>query len=369
MHYKRLVFLLRMSAIGDVIIAARNVVLLRQNGYFPVFVTTLSMRDVPLHTVGLDAVVCIENDLSLHFWYEKKKVTENVFAEQLRSLKIDLTPVVLDLQKTSRSQKAFKALRASSFGSGLRQREYVSKRTWARFSLVLKSFFSFRQKKQPAFIMSSVTTIHKLQENLLRRLFAQDQKTDPNFTLTKPFLERSGESASFLQERGLKPGTKYVCVFPGSSGFIKSWPKENFRALIGLILNTTSFSILILGSKQEEYLGEYLNYPKHERLINLVNTTSLSATLDLIAGAQHVFTNDSFAAHAADAYRIPATVIFGSTTPQFGFVPLFEKINVEYAHLSCSPCTRHGKSGCRFQNLRCFTEISAEKVLSNLSLS
>lgn len=365
--YKRLIFLLRMSAIGDVIIATRTCAILHQNGYFPVFVTSPAMRDILLRTTELNAFVCIEGDAQPQFWYDKKPLSENEFAQKLESLQAEKKSVVLDLQKTARSQKAFKTLQGTLFGSTLKKRLSVKKRTGYRFLLVLRSFFSFRQKSRSPLHIPSIVTTHRLQENLLNVLFSQDQKTYADFSLEKNILERGENADTFLKKQGLNLNSKYICVFPGSSGHIKSWSKENFRALIGLILNTTSFSVFIMGSQQEEYLGEYLSYPKHERLMNIVNTTTLGETLDLLAGAHHVFTNDSFAAHAADAYHVAATVIFGSTTPQFGFVPLFEKIKIEYAHLSCSPCTRHGKNSCRFQNLRCFTEVSAQSVFAHLS--
>ena len=126
-------------------------------------------------------------------------------------------------------------------------------------------------------------------------------------------------------------------------------------------------NVVLCGSKLEIDIGIYLDFPKNNRVLNLIDKTNLQEVLNLISQSKYVVANDSFAAHAAEMFGVPATVLFGSTTPKFGFISKSEKITVEYLNLACSPCTRHGKNKCRFENLKCLTDISAEKVFENIS--
>ena len=56
--YERIIFINRLSAIGDVIISSHTVVKLIINGYFPVFITSHSTKDIALRINGLQAFIC-----------------------------------------------------------------------------------------------------------------------------------------------------------------------------------------------------------------------------------------------------------------------------------------------------------------------
>lgn len=79
-------------------------------------------------------------------------------------------------------------------------------------------------------------------------------------------------------------------------------------------MEQTNLNVVICGSQNEEYIAEYLDFPKRERVVNLVNKTPLEEIIDIIANSKYVVSNDSFASHAADAFKIPASVIFGATS-------------------------------------------------------
>ena len=66
------------------------------------------------------------------------------------------------------------------------------------------------------------------------------------------------------------------------------------------------------------------------------------------------------------SFKIPASVLFGATSPLFGFVPIYEKISIEYMNLSCSPCSRHGKGFCRFKNLKCLQDIDTLNIFNHI---
>lgn len=356
--HTRVAFFIRMSAIGDVILAARSVVLLAQQGYYPVLVTSTEMQGLAKKINELEAFVCLDMSDSKsppQFFLNQNKVTKDQFTKHLESLLIQKSAVVLDLQKTLRSKRAVSLIKRE-LNPKIESVFSVEKRTLYRFFLVVLSRFSFLQKKREPLDVSKLTKVLQLQENLIKKMMKKDGKDFGLLEKEKSFLKKNDASVTF----------PYVCLFPGASGFIKMWPKEHFRTLIHLILDQTDFHIMVCGSDKERYLGEYLCFPQNNRLHNVVGATDLSHTLDLISSASYVVSNDSFAGHAADAFAVPASVIFGSTSPKFGFIPSSDKINIEYENLSCSPCTRHGQGGCRFQNLKCLRDITPQQIFQHL---
>lgn len=354
--YERIVFVSRLTAIGDVIIASHAISKLIKNGYFPIFITSHSTKDIALKIKGLNAFICYEKDKEPLYYLSNAKVDKNIFTKFINTINTSKKNIFIDLQKTSRSKKSFYFI-INKMKFPIEKKYSVSKRTFYRIFLVILSWFSFKQEKRLK--KSNIMRIHDIQELLIKKIILNDNKEFiPLKKMESVTLDK--ENTNFFKDNN------YVCLFPGASGFIKSWPKEKFKEIIHQILQNTDLSIAILGSKKDEYLGEFLRFPSHPRLLNFVNQTSLQETIDLIANSRYVVTNDSFAVHAADTFKIPASVIFGATSPQFGFTPIHSKISIEYENLSCSPCSRHGKGNCRFKNLKCLQEVDSKKIFEQI---
>ncbi|WP_186645418.1 glycosyltransferase family 9 protein [Fluviispira vulneris] len=355
-QFERIVYITRMTAIGDVIIASRVITKLKANGYFPILVTSLATEEIARRMHDLNAYICIDKDNDIKYYYDSKILIKEHFCQKINSIKTIKDRIIIDLQRTRRSKRAKKLLK-KELHLFFENTFFVEKRTFFRLFLIVLAYFSFEQKRRNK--IKEIIRIHDLQDDLVNRVLKIDNvniKKPDNFDYTL---------LSFNKNFHL-PLKNYICIFPGASGFIKMWPKENFRELIQLIISHSDNNIIICGGKSEEFIGEYLAYPKNKRVLNLVNKTSLGETLDLIAHANYIISNDSFAGHAADIYKRPATVIFGATSPNFGFVPLFKNITLEYENISCSPCTRHGKSDCYYKNLKCLKDISPTTVLQKM---
>ena len=354
MIYTRVIFVTRLSAIGDAIIATRAVQLLALHGYYPVFVTSKSIQKIAESMPYLNAYVCTEKGKESQYYVKKCEIKKDDFIHFIKSVSVEKKPLFLDLQKTNRSKRARNEIKKNI---AFEKFYTVPKRTFYRIFLIVISFLCFSQRKRSKDIdFAAIQTIANLQENLIQEILAKDGKQ---------FMS-SPSPAITLDDRAYNTDKDYICLFPGASGFIKMWPKENFRAFMDLILEFTKLNIILCGSQLEINIGEYLNFPENTRVFNLINKTNLQQSFGLISGAKYVVTNDSFAVHAAEAFGIPATVLFGATTPKFGFIPKAENINIEYLNLACSPCSRHGKSKCHFKNLKCLREITAQKVFENV---
>lgn len=355
MEHKRVIFVIRMSAIGDVLMAARTLALLRKQGFYPVLVTSVALKNLASCFSDLDAVVCLEKGHTAEFFVCGKQVKSDEFKLHVNRIAQEKHPLLFDVQRTSRSRFARKELE-QAFLFQFEKKFFVQKRTWYRMWLIFLSRVSFSQSKKKALNISKIKKISDLHEQAIQKICQYEKKKFLLLENDRVFLKKSTSESAY----------PYVCLFPGASGFLKVWPKEKARQLIKLILDQTPFHVLICGSNAEAFLGAYLDFPKQPRVHNLTAKTDLPQIIDLIGHAKYVVTNDSFAAHAADCLGVPASVIFGGTSPQFGFVPRFDKINIEYANVSCSPCTRHGKGECRFQNLKCLVDVHPESVFQHL---
>lgn len=360
MNYNRIVFVTRLSAIGDAIIASHAIQLLAANGYYPVFVTSKAIQAIAESMPYLHSTIYIDKGVDSEFYVQNKITSKEAYLAFLKTISVTAPPIFLDLQKTSRSKRAQNEIKKII---RLEQTYSVSKRTLYRFFLIVLAFLCFSQRKKKKNLdLKSVVSIQTLQENIVQKIVAKDGKP----WIPPPLLNNSLDINHFDKKNY---GDNTVCLFPGASGFVKMWPKENFRDLMDLILNSTDWTILLCGASSELNVGEYLDFPKNERVVNLIGKTNLKQTLNFIAKARYIVTNDSFPAHAAHAFGIPATVLFGATSPKFGFAPVADNIKIEYANLACSPCTRHGKSSCPYLNLKCLSSISAEVVFASMKTS
>jgi heptosyltransferase-2 len=80
----------------------------------------------------------------------------------------------------------------------------------------------------------------------------------------------------------------------------------------------------------------------------LAGKLTLLQSAALIKHAVMNYTNDSAPLHLCSAMNAPATAVFCSTIPEFGFGPLSDSSRVVQTRmeLPCKPCGNHGKTEC-----------------------
>ncbi|MEN3047037.1 MAG: glycosyltransferase family 9 protein [Candidatus Hydrothermales bacterium] len=94
----------------------------------------------------------------------------------------------------------------------------------------------------------------------------------------------------------------------------------------------------------------------NENIVDLRGRTSLRELFYIVKNSDYVITVDSMVSHIASAYKKKGVVIFGPTTPIYGFRPFGEELRVLYNKTFCSPCSLHGEGFCLF-NKRCYKKI------------
>ncbi len=360
------VFVVRLSAIGDTLIAAQSVLDIVASGHKPILCTNPNCLDVALAIPGLE--YCVLNTPQnapscFKFVSTPGGRTKEAFPlENLQSL-LGKSATVLDLQNTRRSKRFVKALKQSLSPTHL-SIQTVQKYTLHRAFLVAKSFLARKQKQRNArgSLFVPPTNFHRV-SNLNRVLvekFLQRslEKTGHRILPSQPLPET--ENAGFWK-------TPYVVLCPGASFPLKSWDAAHFAQLAQAIVQQTNYAIVVLGGPDDTETGtQIIHTLSTQRAQNLAGKLSLGQSLTVLAQAHYVVSGDSFPGHACNLLGVPATLLFGATSPAFGFVPEAANIRVRWLGLSCSPCTRHGRGKCRFGNRRCLDEIKPEDVLQDV---
>jgi len=149
-----------------------------------------------------------------------------------------------------------------------------------------------------------------------------------------------------------------IALMPGAAyGPAKQWPIDSFTALARL-LGDQGLDVWVLGSADEQPLGEQIRTGAGAHVFNLCGQTSLEDTVDLLSATRAAVTNDSGLMHVAAAAGTHVVALYGSSSPHFT-PPLTERKTIHYLGLACSPCFQRE---CPLGHLNCLRQISPESV-------
>ncbi|MBC8315314.1 MAG: glycosyltransferase family 9 protein [Bacteroidales bacterium] len=164
----------------------------------------------------------------------------------------------------------------------------------------------------------------------------------------------------------------YYTISPASLWFTKQFPAEKWVELISKI--PPEATVYLLGSKADFDLCEKIQHPESGirypacNIINLAGEISLLESAALMKQAKMNFTNDSAPMHLASAVNAPVTVVYCSTTPDFGFGPLSDDAAVIQVTetLTCRPCGLHGLQRCPYDHFNCAMQIELSQLVSRI---
>ena len=154
-------------------------------------------------------------------------------------------------------------------------------------------------------------------------------------------------------------------MMPGAEyGPAKQWPIDHYAELAASLVDN-GWQVWVLGSDKDVIIGDKIADADADadsgHIYNLCGKTQLVDTVDLLACAKSVVSNDSGLMHVAAAVGVKVSVIYDSSTPDYTPPLTSEKLkNVFYLGLDCSPCFSRT---CRFKHYRCLTKITPEDVL------
>jgi len=153
---------------------------------------------------------------------------------------------------------------------------------------------------------------------------------------------------------------RWIAIQPGARWPTKCWPAQNFVELIRLLAQKfPDVRFAIMGSADDQPLGEIISRAVPERVLNLCGETSLPEMMEWLRLCKLMITNDTGPMHVAAALGVPVVALFGPTDPS-STGPYGQLENVMRINLPCAPCF---KSSCSWKNpMECLTAISPRAV-------
>lgn len=304
--------IIRLSSLGDTILASSVIQPLWQAGFIIDFLTFKPFGQIFEKDYRLNRVISVER-------YQLKSLTSIIrFARSLGEYEY-----ILDLHKNLRT------FLISMFVPG-RSIRYNKKSISRRLSKLSPNF-----------------NVVYAYLDLLEKLGIQNPRQyRPKIILSEDEIKKASEIIS----------GKFIAVGTGARYKNKVYP--HYNKVIDILLNR-GYSVVLVGSKEDKELD--LN-TYDDRVVDLRGRISLRETMAVISKADLTISNDSAVAHMSRAVSTPVLMVYGATHPYLGFAPLEDEGNFIFKNLSCQPCDIHGKGECRRKDLACLNLITPEEI-------
>ena len=207
-------------------------------------------------------------------------------------------------------------------------------------------------------------SLHEVDRNLsLISSFEQDPDKFDRMPYL-PIKEEWDKEASRL----LPQSRNLVGVAPSSVWPTKRWTPAGFSRLIDLLSEKFNLRAVVLGEPGAEPLAREITGQTKSEPINLVGKTSLGVLTAVVSRLKLLVSNDSGLVHVASARNISTVVIYGPTSPKFGYGPLGPGSRTVELPLDCRPCHIHGPRECPKEHFKCMKEITPEQVLETVEM-
>ncbi len=327
------ILIIQTAFIGDVVLATS--VAEKLHFYFPFVQIDFLVRK------GNESL--LENNPCLHevlVWNKKKNKNENLFRllKIIRKTKYDK---VINLQRY--------------FSTGFLTAFSGAKQTIGYIKNPLSFLFNIKVEHR----LSVMQPIHEVERyNDLIKNFTDD-------VLTKPVLYPSPTDEDLIRQYTLLP---FVTMTPSSVWFTKKYPVEKWIDIINSF--NPLYVIYLLGGEDNVNESERIqSSAKNKSVRILAGKLSFLQSAALMKYAVMNYVNDSAPLHFASAVNAPATAIFCSTVPSFGFTPLSDNSFIVETKqpLKCRPCGLHGYKACPLGHFKCAHTIETTQVLETIS--
>lgn len=306
--------------------------------------------------------------------FEIKKTDSVAVVDKIRA-QVGRLDLVIDLQKNLRSRMICSAL-AKPDRAGV----YTwKKRGLQRSSMIMRSRFVGRTQAAPEAIQRPIIFQYDAMKDTLTKALNRHRarlQEDWQTTLHKapPMLPVTHDKGEKSWQKELRYG-KWLAIAPGAAHATKQAPATVFieaikalRELLAQTDNAEGVGLLFLGDENDRkaaiIIQDEVGWPY--ATLNLAGKLSLWESALALAQTSVLLSNDSSLAHIAEAVNTPVAVLFGPTVEAFGFAPRKEESRAFSSLLGCRPCSKHGKTECRYRDLLCFHSISTRSIATYL---
>ncbi len=273
--------------------------------------------------------------------------------DELDAMVSALGPVhlVCDLQTNMRSFNIAKKIARGCGATVSRAHKNSWHRAWLVFMARLRgrsrqSHSALKSKKQFEMMLDA------LRRGLSSLTFGQQD--GENGTPMLPL------SAAYEKKRFL------LAIAPGASYETKKTPTSVFVDVIDKVKKGISQDLCVqfFGDKNDEravdeivnQFGDALTYESYAGKLTLAQTAERLSLCSVL------LTNDSSLCHIAEAVGTHVGALFGPTSEAFGFVPWRAHSQSFSVPLGCRPCSKHGKTPCRYGDQLCFNSLNTNDI-------
>ncbi len=186
----------------------------------------------------------------------------------------------------------------------------------------------------------------------------QELGVDPGaFLMDLPVgRDDAASAACLLQRHGVVD--RYAVICPFTTRTQKHWLEHYWGELARRLQTEWGLAVVMLGAPSDKPAAQRIAAWNGGQLHNLVGASRLGETIALIRGASIVIGVDTGLTHMGVAQGIPAVALFGSTRPYLD--PANGRTLILYSDLPCAPCRRHPICGGTFT---CMRELHVERVM------
>lgn len=170
----------------------------------------------------------------------------------------------------------------------------------------------------------------------------------------------------------IEKSSSFIAISPGGATNakldmdLKRWPNEYYKKLVQLILNNTSYSVMLVGARSDLRFTEPLRlHPTRVR--DITGKTTIAQTCCALSKSKLLITQDSGPMHIGAAAGIPVIGLFGPTYPR-EYAPVTHPKSIyiwKGDTLGCSPCYKDGIFP-KSSNKRCMYLIAPEEVFEKM---
>jgi heptosyltransferase I len=330
--YRR-ILVIRLSAIGDVIMASGLIPALR-NAYPQARLCWLTEdSSVPLleHNPRLDQVFAWPRRRWRQLWRERRYAAwfseVRALVRMLRAERFDL---VLDVQGLLKSA-------VWAFASGGVERVGLGPREGSRLLMT-----RVVPRGQPGRSLPG-----KEHRNLVRALGLDAEAFRMDIV---PGAQARARAQALLQQHGVRQ--RYAVIAPFTTRPQKHWFDERWQELAQRIVQEGALAVVMLGGPGDASHARAMEQAA-PGVVNLTGRTQLDEAAAVIEGSDLVVGVDTGLTHLAIALNRPTLALFGSTRPyrETGA----HSARVLYHELPCSPCRRRPTCNGEFTCMRLHT--------------
>lgn len=350
---KRLVLVIRLSSLGDILLA------------------TSFLENLP-DGVQVDWIVRSEFEFALHghpkihrlIPFQKRSGLKGWF-ELVRSLKNEPYETRVDLHHNLRSLLAlgyFRILDAKS-SKWVKHLRVSKERVRTLLYFGFKNSLPKVLRPTPYWIRFGRVGLQTSQNTRVKSRVP----APPSYL---PVLLAAGhDEKRVLSEYDVFQG-KYFVVMPAASFRNKEWDARRYCELIERSM--TGLTPVLVGRESDPACLELRAHFKQAGVFfkDLLAEPDFKKTAILIKYAQFYLGSDTGLAHLAEAVGTPSYVIFGPTRPDLGFGPWRPESKAISLPLACSPCNKDGSFCYRFSSpYACLKKLEVHDVKRQIQSS